>query len=282
MAGASQSDDSSDIFWPGYVDAVTNVAIMLLFVVAISSIVVLGSSIEIARQKLRSGVSDLTYSDPGKTEVGTDGQVDGVMVARGLLEKLLKSKGDGTEDRAAMLENAKAGLDAAVQAQSKQAVDKKQQEEKLKELEEKLKQLQAQLDKARVAAAKLAAENPNEFKVASGAKAPPKEGAQEIEALDEGTVIVVFAPDAIELADAEQTELLKKLGGPSAVQSAKWQLQVRSAKGFSESSRVAFYRVNTLRNLLIKNGVPPANIAMQVREVDSGGNNARVSMKRVP
>lgn len=48
MAATSHSDDSSDIFWPGYVDAVTNLAINLLFVIAVMSIVVLGSTLQIS------------------------------------------------------------------------------------------------------------------------------------------------------------------------------------------------------------------------------------------
>ena len=43
MAAASESNDASDIFWPGYVDAVTNLAINLLFVIAVMSIVVIST-----------------------------------------------------------------------------------------------------------------------------------------------------------------------------------------------------------------------------------------------
>ena len=43
MAAASDSNDASDIFWPGYVDAVTNLAINLLFVIAVMSIVVIST-----------------------------------------------------------------------------------------------------------------------------------------------------------------------------------------------------------------------------------------------
>ncbi len=48
MAAASNSDDASDIFWPGYVDAIANLAINLLFVIAVMAIVVLGASLQIA------------------------------------------------------------------------------------------------------------------------------------------------------------------------------------------------------------------------------------------
>ena len=48
MAAASNSDDASEIFWPGYVDAIANLAINLLFVIAVMAIVVIGASLQIA------------------------------------------------------------------------------------------------------------------------------------------------------------------------------------------------------------------------------------------
>ena len=46
---ASSSDDGSDTFWPGYVDAVTNLAINLLFVIAVMAIVVISSIMQMAK-----------------------------------------------------------------------------------------------------------------------------------------------------------------------------------------------------------------------------------------
>lgn len=46
MAGSSESDDASDIFWPGYVDAISNLAINLLFVIAVMCIVILSFVLE--------------------------------------------------------------------------------------------------------------------------------------------------------------------------------------------------------------------------------------------
>lgn len=47
MAAVSDSNDVSDIFWPGYVDAIANLAINLLFVIAIMAIVVIGATLQI-------------------------------------------------------------------------------------------------------------------------------------------------------------------------------------------------------------------------------------------
>ena len=47
MSAASDSDDVSDIFWPGYVDAISNLAINLLFVIAIMAIVVISATLQL-------------------------------------------------------------------------------------------------------------------------------------------------------------------------------------------------------------------------------------------
>ena len=47
MSAASDSDDVSDIFWPGYVDAISNLAINLLFVIAIMAIVVVSATLQL-------------------------------------------------------------------------------------------------------------------------------------------------------------------------------------------------------------------------------------------
>lgn len=45
----SDSDDMSEIMWPGYVDAVTNLAINLLFVIAVMSIVVMAATLQLSK-----------------------------------------------------------------------------------------------------------------------------------------------------------------------------------------------------------------------------------------
>ena len=55
MAGASDSDDASELFWPGYVDAVTNLAINLLFVIAIMAIVVMTANLQISQMQPKQG-----------------------------------------------------------------------------------------------------------------------------------------------------------------------------------------------------------------------------------
>jgi len=58
MNASHESDESADIFWPGYVDAVTNLAINLLFVIAVMSIVVLGATLQIAQMTKKKALEE--------------------------------------------------------------------------------------------------------------------------------------------------------------------------------------------------------------------------------
>ncbi len=58
MAATSDSGEASDIFWPGYVDAVTNLAINLLFVIAVMSIVVLGATLQLAQMTKKKAIEE--------------------------------------------------------------------------------------------------------------------------------------------------------------------------------------------------------------------------------
>lgn len=63
MAASSHSDETSDIFWPGYVDAVTNLAINLLFVIAVMSIVVLTAILQISELSKKKTVEGETTNN---------------------------------------------------------------------------------------------------------------------------------------------------------------------------------------------------------------------------
>ena len=56
MSGDRTSDDGSDIFWPGYVDAVTNLVLNLLFLLTIMTVAVFMFAMELGLLEL-GGVS---------------------------------------------------------------------------------------------------------------------------------------------------------------------------------------------------------------------------------
>ena len=77
MAATSHSDDTSDIFWPGYVDAVTNLAINLLFVIAVMSIVVLAAILqisELSKKKTVEGETPTNNSAPASSIISHNGR----------------------------------------------------------------------------------------------------------------------------------------------------------------------------------------------------------------
>lgn len=440
MAAVSDSDDSSDIFWPGYVDAVTNLAINLLFVIAILSIVVLTTNLQIgllegkkntgladearmpgagyadggksqfaqaqqavkkaldALQKLKAplGISvhdadasaliakqiasalktlqtvagmaslqgglgqgpkaggpgeglkqggpaegpkaggpseDLTQGGPaegpqegGTSHVAQQGGASGqglsasvqaeignaVSAFEQLQKQFAASSPEGTQviGGAQQLEKVLKNIDVMLQKQIAQqtklvnaalsagAAKESHMDDKLEQLQRQLTQAQEQLKKEqalRAAAVKAAAQANEalgaggqtggavqEFKVQERSN-KVVQGTNKLQDIGgQGGVVVVFANDVIELSDSEAVDLVRKLSVAGAIKNVRWELRVISPKGFSEAARIAYYRLNSLRNVLLKNGVNSADIDMRVLEAESGGNNARVLVKPAP
>ena len=64
MTGGS---DGNDTFWPGYVDAISNLVLNLLFVVAILTIAVFLFALELGRRQVE-GTQKLKGAEAGKTQ----------------------------------------------------------------------------------------------------------------------------------------------------------------------------------------------------------------------
>lgn len=71
-------------------------------------------------------------------------------------------------------------------------------------------------------------------------------------------VIVNFASNVVQLSAAESDDLNTKLKRFAPLSdSQKWRIHVVTPKGFSEATRLAFYRANTpVRSVTLKAGVP--------------------------
>lgn len=422
MAAVSDSDDSSDIFWPGYVDAVTNLAINLLFVIAILSIVVMTTNLQISllegkknpglayeARKLGAGSADGGKSQFAQSQQAVKNALDALQKlkaplstsvhdadasaltakqiaaalktlqkvasvdslqdglgqglkaggpseglkqggpAQGLQEggpsqgaqqggvsdqglsasvqaeiskalssfeqlqkQLATSSPEGAQaiGGAQQLETVLKNIDAMLQKQIAQktkqanvelaasAAKPTSMDDKLEQLQRQLVQAQEQLKKEQAlrAAAVKAASQANDALGAVGQTAGAMQefkvqersnkGVQGTNKLQDiggqGGVVVVFANDVIELSDSEAVDLVRKLSAAGAIKNVRWELRVISPKGFSEAVRMAYYRLNSLRNILLKNGVNSADIDMRVLEAESGGNNARVLVKPAP
>ena len=257
MAHASDSNDASDIFWPGYVDAVTNLAINLLFVIAVMSIVVLSAILQISKMK------------PEDTEQSS--QQHGTQVAKS--ESAVSTDSSSVDKISIEKINAEKRL--------------QEQTEQLMKVEKELQQLKQSMSHAKTTVTphkellnKSDAEDTTEVVKAQDNQLKPQTGNTQFSPVKSGGLVVAFDKDVVDLSDKETAELLKKLTTIGPVNSTVWQIWVYVPKGFSEAARLGYYRVNAVRNALIHNGASAGNITMRVLETDNAGaNNTRVVVK---
>ena len=270
MTAASDSNDASDIFWPGYVDAVTNLAINLLFVIAVMSIVVISTIMQISKMKpdLFTPVENAVNNKPRSNDQ---------------TEKSSNPPSAVTDKSSPVAQAATPTLDKVLQ-------DKAKAEEKVLEQNKQLAKLQKEIDalkKSKPApASKDAVGGTADIDAqasivnAKDNRLQTKSGQNQLLQVGSGGVIVVFEKDVLSLSDQEAAELIEKIKPYITNEKSGFEIRVNTPKGFSESSRIAYYRVNEIRNVLIQNNIRPANIGMRVIESDNpSANNARVLVK---
>ena len=249
MSVSSNSDDASDIFWPGYVDAVTNLAINLLFVIAVMSIVVLAATLQIAELSKRKATLGPTPAET--TPAGTP-------------EFTLAELQDD-------LRVAQANL--------------KSTEARLVESQRKIQRSEATQIPAATPSPSSASASPIARTETVAVAAPKTPASTEAVSLQDvsGGLVVNFAKDAITLTSAESSELVTKLATFGNLRTNRWLITVISPKGFSEALRLSYYRANTVRNVLIENGVVGGAIDLKIQEsTQAGANNAKVLVKLQP
>ena len=247
----SNSDDASDTFWPGYVDAVTNLAINLLFVIAVMAIVVISAIMQMA--KMTETPANVAHE---KQQAHQPEVSDAKKVAE--LEKQL----------------------ATTQAALKEALSKSSSQSS-QSATTTSQQTQTQKQSANGGSAGNSGENTQEEVIQASEKKVKATGDNNLEVNRKG-IVVAFSADVIELSDKEANELVSKMTAVGNIKASRWQIVVVSPKGFSEAIRLAYYRATAVRNVLLKNGVPASAIDMRVLESGStGADNSRVMVKHV-
>jgi outer membrane protein OmpA-like peptidoglycan-associated protein len=244
MAGSSESNDASDIFWPGYVDAISNLAINLLFVIAVMCIVILSFVLE-------------------ETTKGEPQPGDAPVVSQSATDQVI-------HDSAAAMQ----------QLQKENA---------------KLKQELQSLQQAVTAASSNAGASgsPQRSNVANNTpKTETVNARQEVMKDEKGQssmntvgagLIVNFDPKVVTLSPEEGKDVIARLEAFGPIKTTRWQITVISPKGFSESTRLAYYRAVAVRNVLIQNGVAGEQINMRVVEsAQAGADSARVTVNPAP
>jgi len=342
MAAVTDSNDVSDIFWPGYVDAIANLAINLLFVIAIMAIVVIAATLqvqELLKRKDRALASDVAYVvlDQKDTQRGS-----GASEARSSTNaesSAMQRFAGGNTDRTSEQPNSALGerkssagaseqrtttepvtstavapvqtrlqetLEARASAEEirKQEEIRKEQEakirqqaEEIRKLQEKVTASQTQLEQARAAASRASAATGQSPRDASGpdgddsdagrvetvtaSKPTTAPSGRNVASAVQSGVVVNFARDVTQLADAEKKDLVTKMTSFAALNTTnRWRVLVVTPKGFSEAARLAFYRANAVRNVLLQEGVPGSLIELRVVESDQPtADSARVIVK---
>jgi len=267
MAGASDSNDASEIFWPGYVDAIANLAINLLFVIAVMCIVILSFVLE-ETVKSASPQENLPESSASVSEPTV------AVAAPDVLDALAA-------------ENAK--LKAEVEALKKQSASSKKPTEQVSVPKEAAAAASSQKASAQAAASSsAAADTPSKatrqdvVDVREEASKNPNQGATTSEAVSAG-LIVNFDPKVVTLSPKDTADITALLQSYGSLSGSRWQVTVITPKGFSEAGRLAYYRAVAVRNVLLQAGVPGSAIDIRVLESSQpGANNARVTVNALP
>jgi len=307
MVASSESNDSADVFWPGYVDAISNLAINLLFVIAVMAIVVLGATLqinELLKRKNNRLADEVAFVelDKGKKLPGS-GKVDPASNTTAQSEAqrpntlgITNKNADSEIVGQGLQKNQTITLEPSKQEQQKEQQQKdqkiKEQSEQLQQLQQQLLQTVTQLNKAKSTLAKT-----QSSAATQGADADTKTDLKRVETVTasnvtpapdgkntaivvQGGVIVNFNPNVTLLTEAEVHDVIEKMATFAPIKTSKWSITVISPKGFSEALRLGFYRASIVRNALLQSGVDGANIDMRVHEsTQASANNARVIIR---
>lgn len=292
MAASSDSNDASDIFWPGYVDAISNLAINLLFVIAVMAIVVISATLQIndlLKRKDRALGNDVSYT---------------------VMETKDKLSGSGKSNAQSSTNAESQGLQAFAsggQSEQPKSQPKPQPEiqtqvlqQQLETVQQQLRSTQVQLSEAKAALVKAQSASGSspqkidgvtgsetasrrvETVAASNASSQAQAGSNAAQVVN-GGVIVPFDVNAIELNPTLVPSVLEKMATFAPVKSSKWQITVIVPKGFTEAKRLGFYRANALRNALLQNGVSGDNIDVKTLESNQpSADNTRVIIRPAP
>ena len=299
MSVSSDSNDASDIFWPGYVDAVTNLAINLLFVIAVMSIVVLGFTLQLAQMTKNKVVTETTSPQKSNGAAAEDiyiktndqdakgnankasATVDAATAAKIALKEIQKQLSTAQQAvQQVQVQAAQTELKQALSQAENDAKQLKQQLEKSEQVKKQSEKLQTEAQKAQQSP--LQSEKIETVK-AEQQKITPAAGEKAAQSSIAGGLVVKFSPDVVELAQAEASELVNKLNSSGSLANKHWQIQVISPKGFSEAARLAYYRVNAVRNVLLQNGVPGSAIDLRISEsTDPAADNSVVAVRQMP
>lgn len=247
MAGRQEDNDGSDIFWPGYVDATTNLILNLLFLLTILMVAVFMFALELGRM----------------TKVG--GDTPPVVSTKPDVEISATSTTGPAEDPAPNQE-----VGPAEETASVQKAELVRENTALKREVERLNMMLAeQLSQPEQAG------GPTDTVDATFSTPKPLQGLDKTLATD-FEIIVRFKDEAVTFTQEERDRLRESLRSLDA--KSKAAISVEVPTGFSEAKRMGFYRAMAVRNVLLEMNLLQENIDVSVIE---GKQNANASLVKV-
>ena len=299
MSTRHEDNDGSDIFWPGYVDATTNLILNLLFLLTILMVAVFMFALELGRSTpdvpipkpavVAQDAEEVTAAAAGTLDVVTTATIDlseAISAATTDLSEAVASAEPSTVETAS--ENtgssvqvipeatedfnetiAKAMDDFSASVSS--AMDASVQERIA---------LTQEIDRLNILLSEQLSENEQGGGVtktveATSALPMPLNGLDKA-LTNDFEVVVRFKAESIDFTPEEHDQLLESL--KPIVSDGNAGIYVEVPTGFSEAKRMGFYRAMAVRNLLIEMDVPQENIEVKVVE---GSSKAKASIVRV-
>jgi len=255
MALEGNNEDGSDIFWPGYVDAVTNLVLNLLFLLTIMTVAVFMFALELGRAKPGKDAA-IQVETPAEPQVMFD-PLKERQEAVGALRKQVEALNREAPTEVEALKKQITAINEALDREARL----------LKQLE-----VPRRVEPVQV---------PNELSPAQKVLPATSAVARPDKGLDQATetgggIIVRFTDEAVSLTEAETRALRGVLGPVVAAGGAR--IEVVVPRGFSEAKRLGFYRAMAVRNLLVEMKLPTERIDVSVRE---GKSSANASLVRV-
>ncbi len=231
--------DGSDIFWPGYVDATTNLILNLLFLLTILMVAVFMFALELGRS---------SKTTPVNPPVTSSVKQEAVVVSMASIEPLKENE-----------------------IVSKSSTDPVKENIALKREIQRLKMLLAQQVSENDQYGGL-------VKTVEATSSAPKPLSGLDETLTSDLEVMVrFMDEAVALSSSERDQVIKSMR--PIVKIGKTSIYVEVPAGFSEAKRMGFYRAMAVRNLLIEMKMPPENIEVLVVEGNKNTNASLVRVR---
>lgn len=268
MSSMRQSDsDGSDIFWPGYVDAVTNLVLNLLFLLTIMTVAVFMFALELGRasmggnSKPHMAAAPKDVKQPAKAAAGADGAAKENLELKREIQRLnqqlarltvagaqpaSRQKADSLAGGTQPSAGQKPGDTAAGLSKPLTGPDRKSG------ITEKSLDVTASMPK-------------------------PLNRLDKTHATSDTDIIVRFTDEAVAFTPAEHDRLRELL--KPVVAKGRANVTVDVPAGFSEARRMGFYRAMAVRNLLLEMKMPKGQINVSVREATGKANAAHVRVK---